>query len=163
VSSPLPGVAEYRYSFGDEPVRTVAANPDGTASFGYTPTKSGWVYLRVRAASGTGLVSEEKTHAFQVKAFEPVITSPQYPPDGSVGGRVGEPIEFTFTAALPGATEFVYRLNLGPDTVVPVSPNGTATITYTPTSSNTLALEVFSRTPEGFVSGTLDRTYAVYP
>jgi hypothetical protein len=163
VSSPLPGVAEYRYSFDGEPVRTVAASPNGPASFGYTPTKSGWVYLRVRAASGTGLVSEETTNAFQVKAFEPVITSPQYPPDGSVGGRVGVPIEFTFTAALRGSTEIVYRLNLGPDTVVPVGPDGTATITYTPTGTNSLRLEVFSRTPEGFVSGTRDSTFAVYP
>ncbi|MEO6082018.1 MAG: hypothetical protein ABIQ18_02840 [Umezawaea sp.] len=163
VSSTLPGVVEYRYSFDGEPERTVASNPNGTASFARTPTKPGWSLLSVRAVSGTGLVSSERTYQFQVKAFEPVITSPQYPADGSVGARVGEPIEFTFTAALRGSTEIVYRLNLGPDTVVPVGPDGTATITYTPTGTNSLRLEVFSRTPEGFVSGTLDRTFAVYP
>jgi hypothetical protein len=159
----LPGLVEYRYSFDGGPERAIAANPDGTASFGYTPTKPGWMYLRVRAVSDTGLVSDQTTHAFQVKAFAQVITSPQYPPDGSIGARVGEPIQFTFTAALSGSTEFVYRINLGPETTVPVGPDGTATITYTPTNTYTQLLEVFSHTPEGYLSGTLSRTYSVYP
>ncbi|MCS7478044.1 hypothetical protein ACFFQW_11160 [Umezawaea endophytica] len=161
-SSPLPGLVEYRYAFDGEPERTVAATSNGTASFVRTPTGPGWSYLKVRAVADTGLVSDERTYSFRVSEREPVITSPQYPPDGSAGGRVGEPIEFTFTAALGGSTEFVYRLDYGPETTVPVGPDGTATITFTPTSTNSLSLQVFSRTPEGFVSGTTDRTFDVH-
>ncbi|GAB2968784.1 hypothetical protein GCM10027184_17190 [Saccharothrix stipae] len=161
LSSQLPDVVEYRYWFEGEPERVVPANPDGTASFDFTPTKPGWWYMYVKAVSRTGLVSAHARHDFQVKAFEPTVASPQYPPDGSGGVRVGEPIEFTFTSALPESTEFVYWLEFGPQITVPAGPDGTATITYTPTNAYTHRLRVFSRTPEGYVSGTRDHYFTV--
>lgn len=161
LSTRLAGVAEYRYAVADGPERTVGAGADGRASFDFTPTKPGYVRITAWAVSGSGIVSDETTYVFYAGGLAPVITSPQFPPGTNIGGRVGEPVEFTFTAALTGSTEYAYRFNDDAETVVAAGPDGRATVTFTPPTTGVFVVRVLSRTPEGYVSATAERYFSV--
>lgn len=47
-------ITEYRYSFDEEPETTVPATPNSTATVTYTPTRSGFMELRVYAITTNG-------------------------------------------------------------------------------------------------------------
>ncbi|WP_433283626.1 hypothetical protein [Micromonospora sp. CA-244673] len=148
------GVTGYVYDFGDGP-QTVAAAADGTATVNWTPRSypgdtSGWVRLKVREKIGD-VVSDETEYALVIGRLAPTVTSDDYPSGGGAGGP-GIAGAFTLTAHVPGSTEFVYRFGTEEKTV-PAGPDGTATITLTPTEAGDNYLYLFSRTESGITSG----------
>ncbi|MBQ0892025.1 DNRLRE domain-containing protein [Micromonospora sp. U56] len=148
------GVTGYVYDFGDGP-QTVAAAADGTATINWTPRSypadsSGWVRLTVREKVGD-IVSDETEYPFILGKLAPTVTSAEYPAAGE-GGGPGIAGSFTLTATMPGTTEFVYRFGTEEKTV-PAGPDGTATITLTPTEGGGNFLFLSSRTDSGITSG----------
>ncbi|WP_158844062.1 hypothetical protein [Saccharothrix deserti] len=65
------------------------------------------------------------------------------------------------TPAVPGSHEVLWYIAGNAPQVVPVGPDGKATLTCTPLGA--FELTVSSRTPEGVVSGEVRRTYQVQP
>lgn len=53
----MPGVVEYTYQIDDEKPVKIPAAADGTASFTYTPTDTGWHALWVRSRTAAGIES----------------------------------------------------------------------------------------------------------
>ncbi|WP_154941426.1 hypothetical protein [Micromonospora palomenae] len=148
------GVTGYVYDFGDGP-KTVTAAADGTATIDWTPQSyrvdtQGLVRLKVREKIGD-IVSDETEYGFYLGKLAPTVTSQDYPPSGEVGGP-GIAGSFTLTAHVPGSTEFVYRHGTEEKTVS-AGPDGTATITLTPTEVGGNYLYVSSRTDSGITSG----------
>ncbi|MFC0030778.1 hypothetical protein ACFFMM_14745 [Micromonospora chaiyaphumensis] len=148
------GVTGYVYDFGDGP-RNVAAAADGSATISWTPQSypadtRGWVRLKVREKIGD-IVSDETEYAVVIGRLAPTVTSDDYPSSGEAGGP-GVAGTFTLTAHVPGSTEFVYRFGTEEKTV-PVGPDGTATITLTPTEAGDNYLYLSSRTDSGITSG----------
>lgn len=140
-------VVEYEYWFytpsGLGPVTTVAAGPDGTAGFTWTPDESGWHNLLVRSRSADGYESEWATYGFSVAA----------PPEPGVScvpedAEFGEPRECTFTPNRDGVVSYTYRINDGEETTVAAGADGTARITLTPPGGYSY-LTVYSTTSQG--------------
>ncbi|WP_416902146.1 hypothetical protein [Micromonospora echinospora] len=150
------GATSYVYTFRDEEERTVAANPDGTATVEWTPQEynsqyGGWMDLQVRAKTANGSTSDAAYYSFRVDPLSPTVTSEVFTWHG--GAVVGQTGDFVFTAAQPGATEFVYVFDGGAEQTVPVGPNGTATVSWTATSAYSHDLTVRTRTASGLRSG----------
>ncbi|MCI4063071.1 hypothetical protein MRQ36_10970 [Micromonospora sp. R77] len=149
------GVTGYVYDFGDGP-KTAAAAADGTATISWTPQSypvdtRGLVRLKVREKIGD-VVSDETEYLFYLGQLAPTVTSEDYPSSGGGAGGPGIAGSFTLTAHVPGSTEFVYRFGTEEKTV-PAGPDGTATITLTPTEVGDNYLYVSSRTASGITSG----------
>ncbi|GAA0942779.1 hypothetical protein [Virgisporangium aurantiacum] len=147
-------VVEYEYQFSRQPVRTVAAGAPTTIRWTpldyNTDTYDGSVMLQVRSRSANGLVSDWYYYRFWINALAPTATHDKEWPETA---HVGEPVTFTFTAQLPGSTEFLYTIGDGPEEVVAVGPNGITTVQWTPTGSNFYHVNVYSRTAAGAKSG----------
>jgi hypothetical protein len=145
-------VVEYEYWFVDEQQRetphvTVPAGADGTAGGTRTATASGWFWLKVRSRSADGTLSEIRTMFVPVDGARPQITR--------TGGELpGEPAVITFDSPMENVTEYVYTLNLDPSTTttVPAGPDGTATITWTPTELGWAQINVRARNAAGLLS-----------
>ncbi|MEU3644153.1 hypothetical protein AB0E59_12325 [Lentzea sp. NPDC034063] len=155
-SSPRLPVVSYKYRFGDEPWQTTT----GT-QVQWAPKKPGYHYLHVRGVTDTGVESDDQSYVFQVKPALPTLTSPQFPDGGPVTARPNVPIEYVVTPALPGSHEVLWYIAFNTPQVVPVGADGKARFTVTMPSSGTFYLTVSSRTPEGVVSGNLERSYSV--
>lgn len=152
----LSGVTSYVYQFRGGTEQTVTANPDGTATVEWTPTEydsqyGGWVELRVRAQTGTGVTSDAAYYSFRVDPLSPTVTSDVFTWYG--GAVVGQTGDFVFTANQPGATEFVYVFDGGATQTVPVGADGTATVSWTAPSAYGHDLTVRTRTATGLLSG----------
>ncbi|MEV1144457.1 hypothetical protein [Micromonospora sp. NPDC049799] len=150
------GVTSYVYQFRDEPERTVAANPDGTATIEWTPTTlnseyDGWVELRVRARTAAGQTTDAQYYSFRVDPKSPLVTSEVFGWQG--GATVGQTGDFVLTAQLPGTTEFVYSFDGGPEQSVAANADGTAQVVWTPLTAYSHDLTVRSRTAAGVTSG----------
>ncbi|MDG4773359.1 hypothetical protein [Solwaraspora sp. WMMD792] len=146
----------YLYTFGHEPERFVAAGGDGVATVEWTPdvagnVDGGWVQLQVRSRSAAGVVSDARWYSFRVDLMSPTVESDDFLWWG--GGTVGTPGEFRFTAVLAGSVEFVYSFDGGPEQTLPVGPDGTAVLEWTPESPGEQTLMVRSRTADGLESG----------
>ncbi|MEU7873047.1 hypothetical protein, partial [Dactylosporangium sp. NPDC049140] len=62
----------------------------------------------------------------------PTVSSTDYPESAEAGGA-GVSGSFTFTAKVPGGTQFAYSFDFETTTqTAPVGPDGTATINWTP-------------------------------
>lgn len=149
-------VEGYLYTFGHEPERFVAAGSDGVATVEWIPdvvgiSDGGWVQLQVRQRSAAGVVSDARWYSFRVDLKNPAVESDDFPWWG--GGTVGTPGEFRLTAALAGSVEFVYSFDGGPEATLPVGPDGTAALEWTPQSPGQQTLVVRSRTSDGLESG----------
>ncbi|NKE57730.1 PKD domain-containing protein [Lentzea sp. PSKA42] len=155
-SSPRLPVVSYKYNFDDEPWQTTT----GT-QVQWTPKKPGHHYLHVRGVTADGEETDERSYLFQVKPALPTVTSPQFPDGGPVTARPGEPIEFVVTPTLPGSHEVLWSISWGQTQVAPVGEDGKARFTHTVSSSSSFYLTVSSRTPDGVVSGTVERSYFV--
>ncbi|MFD9958646.1 hypothetical protein [Amycolatopsis sp. NPDC058986] len=164
LSSPRLPVVSYRYVFDGEAEQTIAASADSSASVRWTPRAPGYRSLRVRGVTASGVVTDETSFTFWVKALPPIVTSPQFPEGGPSTAKPGQPIEFIVTPALRGSHEVLWSIAFNPPQVVPVGPDGKATFTYTlPETFEAFELTVSSRTAEGYVSGPVTRTYHVQP
>ncbi|MGA3488702.1 DNRLRE domain-containing protein [Micromonosporaceae bacterium DT55] len=128
----MPDTVEYIWSVNRGPQQTVAAQPDGTASVVYTPTKSGYHTLQVDSRSSDGTVSETANVSFQVASHAPTVESATYPEYSAAGGP-GVAGDFTFRPASEGVTGYVYSFGEQEETVQ-AAGDGSATITWTPRS-----------------------------
>ncbi|MDG4803760.1 hypothetical protein [Micromonospora sp. WMMD980] len=155
----LPDVVSYRYSLygGDE--QTIAAGPDGTASVTYTPTSWGYNDVRVTSVGADGTESELRIEAFSVRDNRVDVYSTY---DWSRRG-IGWTGYFFFHTQLFGeVTEYHYRVNDGPEQVIPASTDGTSTLVAVPFDRNgTNTLHVRSLTSGGELSPVTDYDFTV--
>ncbi|MEN7501776.1 MULTISPECIES: hypothetical protein [unclassified Saccharothrix] len=152
-----PGATEFEYRI-DDLVAVAPVGPDGTATVRWTPTHAGNQYLTVTSRTATGVVSSYSTYQFRVYD-NPTITSTDFPAGAYSPWREGT---FTFTSNHPGATEFLYTAADNTTTTVPVGPDGTATITWTPTRTGDQTLTVTTRTATGQVSATSTHWFTIF-
>jgi hypothetical protein len=102
----------------------------------------------VRTRDAAGVESSKQFYSFIVRSImPPEVTSAEYP-EFLVSGGPGVPGTFTFQSHQTGATEFVYSFN-GAEQTVPIGADGTASITWTPTTEWFVDLQVRSRRPDG--------------
>ncbi|WP_367133395.1 hypothetical protein [Saccharothrix sp. HUAS TT1] len=166
VSSRMPEVTEYRWEVaGTEDAGTVAAGPDGTGAFSWTPPDDGEHTITVHARNATGARSDGNWASLVVYS-SPTVTSVDYP-EWSWAGGVGVAGEFTFTpnANTPDVVEYVYTYHdgwdEGPEQVVAAGPDGSATVTITPTRAFYNYVHVRARSADGTLSGRRGYTMIV--
>ncbi|MFC8615750.1 DNRLRE domain-containing protein [Micromonospora purpureochromogenes] len=152
-------VVEYVWQLNDGPEHTVTADGEGGATASVTPTTA-WNTLHVRSRTGGGLVSGDAALNFYVRT-EPLVSSAQWPLDGSVGAPVGTKGSFVLKPGMDGVTEYVYSFNWGEQRTVPAGEDGSATVSYTPESAYYHSMQVFSRTADGVESATAELSFEV--
>jgi hypothetical protein len=142
-------ITGYSYTFGDAPAVSVPADADGTGHVTITPTdpdQAGPLAVRARLANGN--LSEQGFATLDIETGTPTIDqSADEVPSGS-------PVTFTFHSMLPGSVSFTYTLGDTAPVTIPVGPDGTATVTIEPKSSDAGELQVFSTTAAGVRSST---------
>lgn len=144
------------------PVQTIAAGPDGTASFQVTaPSQPDFVTVHARSTSANGWVSPEGNWVRFVDSA-PAVSSPDFP-ENDYGGQVGVAGTFTFAPRLPDVVSYLYGFDSGPQQTVSAGSDGTASISYTPASPDFHYLEVFAVTADGTISDEYFYGFAVNP
>lgn len=154
-------VVEYVWRLNDDAERTVAADAEGRATVSVTPTTE-WNTLHVRSRTRDGLLSGEASRNFYVRT-EPLVSSEQWPLDGSIGAPVGTEGSFVFKPGMGGVTEYVYSFDWGEQQTVRAGEDGSATVSYTPDTAYYHSLQVFSRTGDGVESAIVDLSFEVAP
>lgn len=141
-SSELPSTVEFVYQLNDGPEQTVAVT-DGTAvDLTVTPDRGFRNTLTVRSRSASGELSPAATYVFTVST-SPTVGSTTYP-YGETSGGVNVPGVFTFAPRMPNVDRYVYQFDNGPEVTVPAAPDGTASVTLTPTEARWYPLSVFA-------------------
>lgn len=141
-----------RFAVGESvpPVYVEADRPGGTATYPFTPKSSGINRLVVHGIDAGGNFSPVTYYRFWVDRNGPSMTcaSPQ--------AFLGEPRQCTFSPHPgDGATEYLYKIDNGPEVTVPAGPDGTATITVTPTdATKRYDVAVRARLTNGNLSGS---------
>ncbi|MFD6635563.1 hypothetical protein ACFWDN_07070 [Micromonospora chalcea] len=155
----LPDVASYRYSLGGADEQTIAAGPDGTATVTYTPSSWGYNDVRVTSVGTDGTESDLRIAPFSVRDNRVSVYSTY---DWSRVG-IGWTGYFYFHTQLFGeVTEYHYRVNDGPEQVLPASTEGTSTRVAVPFERNgTNTIHVRSRTAGGEFSPVTDFEFTV--
>lgn len=106
-----------------------ANKPGGTATFQFTPTRTGPNSITVFPRDKAGNVGPSTTYDFFVKSDSPTVTCD--PPQSFIG----QPLQCTFSSPIP-VNGYQYQLQQsngsGPLTTVPTGADGTATITIVP-------------------------------
>jgi hypothetical protein len=155
----LPDVASYRYSLNGADEETIAAGPDGTATVTYTPGSWGYHEVRVTSVGSDGTESDMRMEPFDVRDNKVDVYSLY---DWSRVG-IGWTGYFYFSTQLFGeVTEYHYRVNDGPEQVLPASTDGTSTQVAVPFDRNgTNTLHVQSRTAGGELSPVTDYDFTV--
>jgi hypothetical protein len=111
----------YSYQINGGQAQTVPAAIDGTASTQITITTPGSVQLSVTSTGSNGWVSPAYETSFYLDTT-PMVSSTDYPENADAGGA-GVNGTFTFTATLPGSTQFAYSFDFETTTqTVPVGP-----------------------------------------
>ncbi|MEV0267458.1 hypothetical protein AB0H43_01615 [Hamadaea sp. NPDC050747] len=135
--TPHPGISpivEYTYRLDDREW-TVTPGPDGTAEVTIIAEGSDVAELAVRGRSANGWVSPE------YKVFLLLLTGPKV--TATVNG-VGEEAVFVLTPRLPGTAAYTYQFDYGEYATVTAGQDGTATVTWTPTSAGSHVLTVWA-------------------
>ncbi|MGI5524926.1 hypothetical protein ACQEUX_28880 [Micromonospora sp. CA-259024] len=155
----LPDVASYRYSLNGADEETIAAGPDGTATVTYTPSSWGYHEVRVTSIGADGTESDLRIQPFDVRDNRVDVYSLY---DWSRRG-IGWTGYFYFHTQLFGeVTEYHYRVNDGPEQVLPASTDGTSTMVAVPFERNgTNTLHVRSLTAGGELSPVTDYDFTV--
>lgn len=143
-----PGTQSFTYRLDGEPDTTVPADADGSATVTVTPTDpffvpAPWTCRRCWPMARSSGPAET---LLDVDPGAPTVDQP-------ATATIGQPLQLTFHAVLPGSTTFTYAWEIGTFTV-PVGADGTATVTVTPTITGPDELDVFSTTTAGQDSGT---------
>ncbi|WP_416902145.1 hypothetical protein [Micromonospora echinospora] len=155
----IENVVEYTYRLNDGPEQTVASAADGTATVTIVPAKAGWNDVHVRSRTADNLPSGEANHRFHL-ATKPTVSSVEYPINTPLtGAPAGTPGTFVFQPGMPGVTEYVYSIAFGPAQTVAAGPDGSASMSYTPSTSKIYRITVYSRTADGIVSETFTGTF----
>ncbi|PZV96173.1 hypothetical protein SAMN05443287_106340 [Micromonospora phaseoli] len=137
--------------------QTLTPAADGSATFQLLPTVKGTHYIYVFARDAAGVQTDTAVILWSV-SNRPPVTSTAFPANGI--GRVW-PGSFTFTAGMPGTTEFRYRLNGGPVTPLPAGPDGKATLAWTPPAVGGYELLVWSATATGSTSSVTEHRFQI--
>ncbi|MET8229496.1 hypothetical protein ABZS77_02300 [Micromonospora sp. NPDC005298] len=155
----LPDVASYRYSFNGADEQTIAAGPDGTATVTYTPVSWGYNEVQVTSVGADGTESDLRMQPFDVRDNKVDVYSTY---DWSRVG-IGYTGYFYFYTQLFGeVTEYHYRVNDGPEQVLPASTDGASTLVAVPFERNgTNTLHVQSLTAGGELSPVTDYDFTV--
>lgn len=97
-----------------------ADRPGGSATVSYTSGGEGPQRLDVHSADRAGNWSPVTSYLFYVRHTAPVVSwSPWI--------RVlGNPVEYTFSPAVPGVVEYTYQFNDGPETTLQANASGVA-------------------------------------
>ncbi|GIH20588.1 hypothetical protein [Rugosimonospora africana] len=141
----------YTYQINDGQPQTVVAAADGTASTQITFATPGFAQLSVTSKGSNGWVSPANQSLFYLDTT-PTVSSADYPESGDAGGA-GVSGSFTFTAKMPGSTQFAYSFDSEATTqTAPVGQGGTATIDWTPTAAGWYELDVWTVTADGTAS-----------
>ncbi|WP_091125941.1 DNRLRE domain-containing protein [Micromonospora eburnea] len=155
----MENVVEYTYRLNDGPEQTAAAAADGTSTITITPTKPGNNDVYVRSRTADGLLSGEGSYRFNL-ASKPTVTSVEYPM-GKTGAPAGTPGTFVFGPGMPGVAEYVYSFDGRPTETVAAGVDGSASVTYTPTTAGPHRITVYTRTGDGLVSETFTGSFLV--
>lgn len=155
----LPNVASYRYSLNGADEETIVAGPDGTATVTHTPTSWGYNEVRVTSVGADGTESNLRMAPFDVRDNKVDVYSTF---DWSRRG-IGWTGYFYFHTQLFGeVTEYHYRVNDGPEQVLPASTDGTSTLVAVLFERNgTNTLHVQSLTAGGELSPVTDYDFTV--
>lgn len=144
----MPGVVSYTYIFQDGPETTVAAGEDGNATVTVRPTRAGG-QLKVWSTTGDGRRSGTTTLSPHI-LDEPEVSSTDYPEDQLAGG-VGLPGTFRFTTYRQDVIGYSYCIS-GPELEqcdeASAGPDGTAEISFTPSTVGYHAISVYVRGQE---------------
>jgi len=143
MESRLPNLAGFVYIFNGGAEQTVASNGNTGVRVSVVPDHAGDNTIVVRALLADGSRSPETTYTFSVWSG-PLVT---WSPPGS--GTVGKPMTLSFRPALPGVTAYRYSIYNGPETTVAAATDGTATVSYTPTSWGAVNVTVRSVGADG--------------
>jgi hypothetical protein len=137
------GTVDFVYSLdGGITEQVVAAAADGTATITFSAIGRSYAQVEARSRSANGWVSPPGSWLWWYLTA-PGVTSDVYI-GGEPSGGVGVPGTFTFTAprAWFRTTKFWYTFDGFENFEVPVGPDGTATITWTPTESGPQFIQV---------------------
>ena len=158
--SVLPNTKEFRYSLDWGDYQTVAAEPDGTATVSFTPQWVDWFSARVTGMAEDGTESPEREMTIEVRDTRVSVWS-QYN-DWSPKGGIGVPGQFSFsTAWTPEVVEYVYRLNDGPESTVPIADSWNTLVTLVPDHNGLNSLTVQGRTSSGLLSPVTEYQFLV--
>ncbi|WP_305789602.1 hypothetical protein [Symbioplanes lichenis] len=161
LSSAVPGTASFTYRLNDGPAVTVAAEADGSSTVSVSPDRRGANYLTVTSRTASGVVSPEyrATLYVPVTVPQPVVSSPDFPEDGSPAPTAGDEVTVVLRTDSPEVTEFVYTLDFGAtEQTIPADANGNATFRHTTNPEATwFEVDARARTADGFES---DLVYA---
>lgn len=149
----MDNVVEYTYQLDGGPDQTVPADVDGRATVTIVLTTPGFHTISVRSRTSDGLPSGLRSLQLSLITW-PSVTSEQYPLDGTIGAPVGTPGVFVFRPRMPDVVEYVYSFNFDVEQTVAAGADGSASVTFTPTTVDTNTLYVFSRSADGTVSET---------
>ncbi|MEU6078057.1 hypothetical protein [Micromonospora sp. NPDC047074] len=155
----MAGVVEYTYRLNDEPEQTVAATADGTSTVTITPTKPGYNDVYVRSRTADDVPSGERRYRFYL-ATKPTVTSVEYPL-GRTGAPAGTPGTFVFRPGMTGVVEYVYSFDSQPAQTIAAGADGSASVTWTPTTAGPHRITVHTVTAAGIQSEALIGAFAV--
>ncbi|HEX5540784.1 MAG TPA: hypothetical protein VFX60_04375 [Micromonospora sp.] len=143
----MENVVEYVATLNRDPATKQVLTPaaDGSVTFTFTPTMGGYNYVTVVARNAAGVQTAEGGTSWTV-SDAPLVTSTDFPATSS--GRLA-PGTFSFTPRLPDTTAYEYSINSGPYATVAADPDGTATLTWTPTDIGFYRMTVRSVTAGG--------------
>jgi hypothetical protein len=135
-------VTGYYYGFnGISYIYAAADHKGGAATISFTPFQSGPQGLVVESVDAAGNRSPETQYDFWVGSNEPSTTC------APASAYLGVPRQCTFSPrGNGGATAYVYQFGSDPATAVAAGPDGTATVTVTPTDPDVLGPPITVRT-----------------
>lgn len=128
----------------------VAANrPGGTATVRYTPETDGPISMSANGVDAAGNYSPTGDYRFYVAQNGPSMTCTP------ARAYLGETRQCTFAPhGTDGATAYAYKIDDQPEVTLPAGPDGTATITVTPTDvTKRYNVSVRARMTNGNLSG----------
>ncbi|WP_153033380.1 hypothetical protein [Amycolatopsis sp. YIM 10] len=144
-------VTGYVYRLNQEAETTVPAGPDGTATVTVYPDNPDIMYwIHVRAKLSTGYLTSLSETGLDIDPGDPIVETRTERP------ILGQPIDFTLRAVLPGTETFTYRWAESEWTTVPAGADGTAAVRVTAPTSGWNMLWVHSTTAQGQRSGIQD-------
>ncbi|WP_148088693.1 DUF7594 domain-containing protein [Saccharothrix texasensis] len=132
----------------------------GTATAALTPPGSGLRKLRVRAIDAAGRSSQPVSFQIFVPSSHPAVSVVGEPP------RFGHDVTLRFTPHADVAdrtVDFAYQLDGQEQRVVPVGPDGTATVTFRADRENGHQVSVRSRSDNGWTSDRASWSLAFPP
>lgn len=156
--SAVPGTASFTYQLNDSPAATVTADASGSATVTVTPNRRGDNPLTVSSRTAGGVVSPQITVNLYVavRIPQPVISSPDFPGDGTPPPTAGREVTIVLRTDSPEVTELVWSADFGEtQQTVAADQDGNATVRYTtPDWALYLEIQARARTADGFESST---------